>query len=45
MINQKQKERKPPRIATIDLMAAGLAVVLVFTLTPWNLIPTQVLRM
>ena len=42
MTIQKQKERKPPRIATIGLMAAGLAVVLVFTLTPWNLVPTQV---
>jgi len=42
MITKTQKERKPPRIATIGLMAAGLAVVLVFTLTPWNLVPTQV---
>ena len=31
-----------PRLAVISLMAAGLAVVLVFTLTPWNFIPTQV---
>jgi len=28
--------------AIIALMVAGLAVVLVFTLTPWNFIPTQV---
>ena len=38
----KQKESKPPRFAIIALMAAGLAVSLVFTLTPWNFIPTQV---
>ena len=38
----KQKESKPPRLAIIALMAAGLAVVLFFTLTPWNFIPTQV---
>ncbi|AJM91788.1 MULTISPECIES: hypothetical protein [Nitrosopumilus] len=38
----EQKQKKPPRLAIIALMAAGLAVVLVFTLTPWNFIPTQV---
>ena len=38
----KQKESKPPRLAIIALIAAGLAVSLVFTLTPWNFIPTQV---
>lgn len=38
----KQKESKPPRFAIIALMAAGLAVSLVFTLTPWNFVPTQV---
>ena len=38
----KQKQKKPPRLAIIALMAAGTAVVLVFTLTPWNFIPVQV---
>ena len=38
----KQKQKKPPRLAIIALMAAGTAVVLVFTLTPWNFIPIQV---
>ena len=42
MTNQKQIQKKPPRLAAIGLMAAGLAVILVFTLTPWNLVPTQV---
>lgn len=37
-----QKEKRSPVIKTIALIAAGLAVVLVFTLTPWNLIPTDV---
>ena len=39
----KQKEtKKPPRLAIVALMVAGTAIVLVFTLTPWNFIPTQV---
>ncbi len=39
----KQKEsKKPPRLAILALMAVGTAVVLVFTLTPWNFIPTEV---
>ena len=38
----KQKQKKPPRLAIIALMAVGTAVVLVFTLTPWNFIPVQV---
>ena len=38
----RQKESKPPRLAIIALMAAGVSVVLFFTLTPWNFVPTQV---
>ena len=41
MIRSKQ-EKKPPRLATIALMAAGTAVILVFTPTPWNFIPVSV---
>ncbi|KAF6242871.1 hypothetical protein C6988_06770 [Nitrosopumilus sp. b1] len=37
-----QKEKKAPAIPVIALIAAGLTVVLVLTLTPWNIIPTQV---
>lgn len=37
-----QEQKKSPVIKTIALMAGGLAVILVFTLTPWNLIPTEV---
>ena len=42
MYKQKQAEKKSPRLAIIVLMGAGIAVVLMFTLTPWNLIPTQI---
>ncbi|WP_316504198.1 hypothetical protein [Nitrosopumilus sp.] len=38
----KQKQKKPPKLAIISLMAAGTAVILIFTLTPWNFIPVQV---
>ena len=41
MLKQKQ-ENKPPRIAMWSLIAAGIAVVLIFTLTPWNFIPVEV---
>ena len=41
MIEQKQ-ENKPPRIAMWSLIAAGIAVVLIFTLTPWNFVPIEV---
>ena len=37
-----QKEKMSPAIPVIALIAAGLTVVLVLTLTPWNIIPTQV---
>ena len=42
MQEQKQTEKNPPRLAIIGLIAAGIAVVLVLTLTPWNLVPTQI---
>jgi len=42
MYEQKQKEKKPPRLVIWSLIAAGTAVILIFTLTPWNFIPTQV---
>ncbi|NND87254.1 MAG: hypothetical protein HKM23_08055 [Nitrosopumilus sp.] len=41
MLGQKQ-EKKPPRLAMWGMIAAGTAVVLIFLLTPWNFIPTQV---
>ena len=36
------QEKKSPVIPVIALMAGGLAVVMVMTLTPWNIAPTQV---
>ena len=42
MYKQKQKEKKTPRLAIWSLIAAGTAVVLIFTLTPWNFIPVEV---
>lgn len=42
MENVTQQEKKPPVIPVISLMAAGLTVVLVLTLMPWNLFPVQV---
>ena len=42
MLEQKQKEKKTPRLAMWSLIAAGTAVVLIFTLTPWNFIPVHV---
>lgn len=37
-----QNQSKTPVIRTIALIAGGLAVILVFMLTPWNLMPSEV---
>ena len=42
MQKTNQIEKKSPVIPTIALMASGLAVMLVFLLTPWNFVPVQV---
>jgi hypothetical protein len=42
MLEQKQKEKKPPRLAMWGMVAAGTAVILILLLTPWNFIPVQV---
>ena len=39
---ETKQVKKTPRLAVISLMAAGLAVVLFFTLTPWNFVPVSV---
>jgi len=41
-MSTKQIEKRLSKGVIIALMVAGFAVVLVFTLTPWNIIPTQV---
>ena len=38
----EQVEKRLSQRAIIAVMIAGLAVVIVFTITPWNIIPTQV---
>ena len=42
MQETKQKEKKSPVIRTIALIGAGLAVILVIILTPWNIFPVEV---
>ena len=42
MLEQKQKEKKPPRLAMWGMISAGTVVILILLLTPWNFIPVQV---
>jgi hypothetical protein len=42
MYKQKQTEKKPPLLKMWSLVVIGTAVILIFTLTPWNIIPTSV---
>ena len=41
-MSTKQTEKRLPRRAIMSLMIVGIAVAIVFTVTPWNIIPTQV---
>lgn len=38
----KQIEKRLSRRAILAMMITGISVVIVFTVTPWNIIPTQV---
>ena len=40
-MNQIQ-EKKSPRLKFMAIIAAGLAVILTFTIAPWNYVPVQV---
>lgn len=42
MQNSIKKEKKSSAIPIIVLVGAGFAVILVFTITPWNFFPTEV---
>jgi hypothetical protein len=42
MSTQNQIQKKSPKVAFIALMAAGTAVAIIFTITPWNVIPVQI---
>lgn len=37
-----QKEKKAPSLAFVAILVAATSVILVLTVTPWNLIPTLV---
>ena len=41
-MSQNQIHKNPPRLVIVSLMAAATAVILVFTLAPWNFVPTLV---
>ena len=41
-MSTKQIEKRLSRRTLMTLLITGLAVVIVFTVTPWNIIPTQV---
>ncbi|MGY5149694.1 MAG: hypothetical protein ACW9W3_06495 [Candidatus Nitrosopumilus sp. bin_68KS] len=42
MYKEKQQEGKLSRRVLLSAMIAGIAVAVVFTITPWNYIPTEV---
>jgi|APSaa5957512535_1039671.scaffolds.fasta_scaffold305729_1 hypothetical protein len=42
MYKQKQKEGMLSRRVLLSAIIAGVAVAIVFTVTPWNFIPTEV---
>ena len=42
MEKTKQIEKKAPALKFILILAAATSVILVFTLTPWNFVPTLV---
>ena len=42
MSTHNQIQKKSPKLAFIALMAAGTAVAIIFTITPWNFVPVQV---
>ena len=39
---QQIKTKKSPQLKFIVILAAAISVVLVFTITPWNIVPTLV---
>lgn len=41
-MSTKQVEKRLSRRTLMSLLITGLAVVIVFTVTPWNIIPTQI---
>ncbi|MGY5144638.1 MAG: hypothetical protein ACW9XH_09190 [Candidatus Nitrosopumilus sp. bin_32a] len=41
-MSTKQTEKRLSRRTLLGLLIAGLAVVIIFTVTPWNIMPIQV---
>ncbi|MDH3277013.1 MAG: hypothetical protein OEM21_02825 [Nitrosopumilus sp.] len=39
---QQTKIKKTPALKFIAIMAVATSVILIFTITPWNVIPTQI---
>ena len=42
MQQTKQTEKKAPRLAFVAILVAATSIILVLTVTPWNLVPTLV---
>ncbi len=39
---QQTTDKKTPQLKFAVIIAAAVSVALIFTITPWNLVPTQV---
>ena len=42
MLSQQTKQQKPPVLKFLTIVSIATAVILVFTITPWNIIPTSI---
>ena len=42
MLSQQTKQQKTPVLKFLTIVSIATAVILVFTITPWNIIPTSI---
>jgi len=42
MLSQQTEQQKPPVLKFLTIISIATAVILVFTITPWNIIPTSI---
>ena len=42
MLSQQTEQQKPPVLKFLTIVSIATAVILVFTITPWNIIPTSI---
>ena len=42
MLSQQAKQQKTPVLKFLTIVSIATAVILVFTITPWNIIPTSI---